>query len=57
MNRKMKSFFEIQTELYFQSDGLLSTDIDGVNIVYKQNSSNEIELEILKWKDLSLKIE
>jgi hypothetical protein len=54
MNRKMKSFFEIHTELYFQSEGVLSTDIDNVNIIYSADSSNKIRLESLQWKGLNL---
>jgi hypothetical protein len=50
----MKSFFEIHTELYFQSEGVLSTDIDNVNIIYSADSSNKIRLESLQWKGLNL---
>ena len=57
MNRKMKSFFEIYTELYYQSEGILSTDIDGVALAYTKNSSNKIKLESLKWKGLNLNID
>lgn len=57
MNRKMKSFFEIQTELYLNSEGVLSTDIDGVKLNFTQNDSKEVKLESLKWKQLILKIE
>lgn len=56
LNRKMKTFFEIQTELYFQSEGLLTTDIDGVELNYIRKSSDKIALESLKWKDLKLSI-
>lgn len=57
MNRKMKSFFEIYTELYYQSEGIISTDIDGVALAYTKNSSNKIKLESLKWKGLNLNID
>lgn len=57
MNRKMKSFFEIHTELYFQSEGILSTDIDGVTLAFNKNSSNKIKLESLKWKGFNLNID
>jgi hypothetical protein len=57
MNRKMKSFFEIHTELYYQSEGVLSTDIDGVMLTYATNSSNKTKLESLNWKGLNLNIQ
>lgn len=57
MNRKMKSFFEIHTELYFQSDGVLATDIDGVEIKYKKNSSDVLKLQYIQWLHLNLKID
>ncbi|WP_412985978.1 hypothetical protein [Pontimicrobium sp. IMCC45349] len=57
MNRKMKSFFEIHTELYFQSDGVLATDIDGVEIKYNKNSSGVLKLQYIQWQHLNLKID
>jgi hypothetical protein len=57
MNRKMKSFFEIHTELYFQSDGMLATDIDGVEIKYNKNSSGVLKLQYIQWLHLNLKID
>lgn len=56
MRRRMKSFFEIHTELYFQSEGILSTDIDGVILRYTINDSKELKLKSLQWKQLALKI-
>jgi len=56
MSRKMKSFFEIHTELHFQSDGVLTTDIEGVNLTYAMNASNEIKLKLLQWKGLDIKL-
>jgi hypothetical protein len=57
MNSKMKSFFEIYTELYYQSEGILSTDIGGVTLTFNKNSSNKIKLESLKWKGSNLNID
>ena len=57
MNRKMKNFFEIHTEIYYQSDGVLSTDIDDVILIYSAGSSDKIRLETLKWNRLNLNIE
>ncbi|PWL37373.1 hypothetical protein DKG77_16525 [Flagellimonas aquimarina] len=57
MSRKMKSFFEIQTELYFHSEGVLSTDIDDVFLHYSTNPSNGAFPNTLKWKGLSLIID
>ncbi len=56
MNRKMKSFFEIHTELHFKTEGTLSTDIENVTMTYSSTSSKEIKLETLEWNELSLSI-
>lgn len=56
MNRKMKSFFEISTQLYHQSHGVISTDIDGVFLKYKEDGSGIATLQHLQWKELKLKI-
>ncbi len=57
MNRKMKSFFEIYTELYFKSEGVLSTDIEGVTLNYTTTNLNEVTLQSLHWNQLVLKIQ
>lgn len=56
MNRKMKSFFEIHTELYYESEGELATDIDGVSILYRNSSSSNLELQAINWKGINLKV-
>ncbi|WP_372801571.1 hypothetical protein [Lutibacter sp.] len=56
MNRKMKSFFEIKTELYFQSEGIISTDIKNVYLKYI-NNNGKINLNSLVWKKLELEIQ
>ncbi|WP_298902938.1 hypothetical protein [uncultured Psychroserpens sp.] len=57
MKRRMKSFFEISTELYFLSEGTLSTDINDVFLKYNMEDSNQLKLTALKWKDLNLKVQ
>ena len=57
MSRKMKSFFEIQTQLYFHSDGVLSTDIEGVFIHYGTDSSGKVLPKTLEWKEYSLTVD
>ena len=57
MKRRMKSFFELSTELYFLSDGTISTDIKDVFLKYKMDESNQLKLTALKWKDANLKIQ
>ena len=52
MSRKMKSFFEIQTQLYFHSKGALSTDIEGIFLHYGTDS-----LKTLEWKEYSLTVD
>ena len=32
MSRKIKSFFEFHTELYFNKEGILTTDIEDVSV-------------------------
>ncbi|MEQ8926341.1 MAG: hypothetical protein RLO81_11040 [Fulvivirga sp.] len=51
MNRKMMSFFEIHSELYFKEDGELTTDIDGV--VLRYNTANQKPKQ-LSWKGKTL---
>ncbi len=50
MNRKIKSFFELNTELYFHSEEKLATDITDVYLNY--DSSNKPVL--IEWKGISL---
>jgi len=54
MNRKMKSFFEIKTELYFYSEGKLATDIKDVFVNYSKNLNNKVDVTI-NWKGSLLK--
>lgn len=54
MNRKMKSFFEFKTELYFYSEGKLATDIKDVFINYKTIKNRDIEITDLIWKGKTL---
>jgi len=56
MSRKMKSFFEINTQLYFQSNGIISTDIKDVFLTYSIDDPSQIRLESLKWKGHILNI-
>ncbi|MCF2875246.1 MULTISPECIES: hypothetical protein [unclassified Tenacibaculum] len=57
MSRRIRSFFEISTELYYQSEGILSTDIENVFLKYSKNSSGKIKIETIKWNNLNLKVE
>lgn len=57
MSRKMKSFFEIQTQLYFRSQGVLSTDMDDVVLYYGTDSSGKAFPKTLEWNNNSLTVE
>ncbi|CAM1347381.1 S41 family peptidase [Tenacibaculum crassostreae] len=57
MSRRIRSFFEICTELYYQSEGVLSTDIENVFLKYSKSSSGKIKIETVKWNNLNLKVE
>lgn len=57
MNRKMKSFFEIHSELYVLEENTLSTDINDVFVKYKIDASGQLKLTLLKWKAFNLKFE
>lgn len=50
MNRKMKSFFEIKTELYFRKEGLLTTDIKNVFLKYNK----DFKPTTLNWKEAQI---
>ncbi|WP_417785350.1 hypothetical protein [Tenacibaculum sp.] len=56
MSRRMRSFFEINTELYFHSEGRLSTDIEGVFIKYEKKS-DKIQPTVLQWKQVNVNIQ
>lgn len=53
MNRKMKSFFEIHTELYLEAEGLCSSDIEGVYLKYDPVDLNVLSLE---WDGFSFEV-
>jgi len=57
MNRKIKSFFEIHTELYFRVEGVLSTDIDQVELIYSSDENENIIVDSLNWKGITLKVD
>ena len=56
MDRKMKSFFEIHTQLYWQSEGLFSTDISKVFINYSTDVKGKLYLTSIDWKGVKLEI-
>jgi len=56
MKRKMKSFFEFKTELYFYSEGKLSTDIKEAFLNYKTTENEDVEISDLTWKGKTLSI-
>ncbi|PLX21138.1 MAG: hypothetical protein C0597_03715 [Marinilabiliales bacterium] len=49
IERKIKSFFELKTELYFLKEGILSTDINEVKVYYQKNSDNELSIKKIDW--------
>ncbi|WP_299104302.1 hypothetical protein [uncultured Tenacibaculum sp.] len=57
MSRRIRSFFEICTELYYHSEGVLSTDIENIFLKYSKNSSGRIKIETVRWNNLNLKVE
>lgn len=57
MKRKKKSFFELNTMLYMDKPGILSTDITDVFVNYSTNSENQISIVNIDWKGLKLVIE
>lgn len=57
MDRKMKSFFEIHTQLYNYSEGVLSTDISDVFINYTSDIAGKLYLTSIDWKGEKLIIE
>ncbi len=54
--RRMKSFFEFNTQLYPQEDGVLSTDIENVSVLYKIGANGKPELSGINWKGIDLQI-
>jgi len=56
MNRKMKSFFEFNSELYFTSEGFLSTDIKDVHLEYNTSENGELKSLVMNWKGTILKL-
>lgn len=50
MNRKMKSFFEFNAEIYFNQEGLLTTDIKDVTLNYKISKEGKLDTLLLNWK-------
>jgi len=57
MKRKTNSFFEINTELYLNTPGILSTDIIDVFVNYATVSEKQISLTSIDWKGLKLEVE
>lgn len=57
MNRRMKSFFEIHSELYFLEENRLSSDIKDVFVKYEIDDSGQLKLMSLQWKGFDLKIQ
>lgn len=57
VKRKIKSFFEINTELYYSEQGLLTTDIDGMRLNYKIGPDDKAVLTNLDWKGVDLRVE
>ena len=57
MNRKIKSFFEINTELFSEQEGVLGTNIKNVKLHYSKSEDGEIYPSTLEWKSNMLPIE
>jgi len=49
IDRKIKSFFELKTELYFLREGVLITDINDVKVYYQMNNDNNSSLYKIDW--------
>lgn len=49
MGRKMKSFFEIHTEVYFDSENTLRTDIEGVELSLSTDGNGNMKPTQLTW--------
>ncbi|MBV1924635.1 MAG: hypothetical protein KUG68_11480 [Flavobacteriaceae bacterium] len=56
MNRKMKSFFEFNSEIYYTSEGFLSTDIKDVYLEYNTSENGELTSLVMNWKGTILKL-
>lgn len=54
LSKRIKSFFEIHTELFYQSEGILNTDISNVTISYDPKT---YRLLSLNWKERQLKMD
>jgi hypothetical protein len=57
MERGMKSFFEIHTELYNDSTGVLNTDINGVKLYFKESLNGTAQPDFLNWMGTILPFE
>ncbi|MTI38166.1 hypothetical protein [Fulvivirga lutimaris] len=57
VKRKIKSFFEINTELHHTEQGVLTTDIEDVKLNYEVGSNGSAALTSLDWKGVDLKVE
>lgn len=57
VKRKIKSFFEINTELYYSEKGVLTTDIEGVKLDYEVGPNGSAIFTNLDWKGVQLKVE
>ncbi len=56
MDRKMKSFFELEAGLLDGGEGILETTIHGVNLYYQKDDSDNVELQYLDWMGTKLDI-
>ncbi|MGH1435289.1 MAG: hypothetical protein ACRBG0_12625 [Lewinella sp.] len=56
LKRKMKSFFELKTQLYPMEEGVLVTDIRDVKLLYKLDLNGKPELLGISWKGVDLRI-
>lgn len=57
MNRKIKSFFEFNAELFPEEEGVLGTSISNVKIYYKTHENGDISPSKLEWKSKIIPIE
>ena len=55
MDRKMASFFEFYTKLYFDKPGRLSTDIENVYLHYNTSTEGKYTVTHISWQGVELK--
>ncbi|NRA51564.1 MAG: hypothetical protein HRU12_20760 [Phaeodactylibacter sp.] len=49
VDRKIKSFFELKTELFSSKEGLLDTGIEGVTVSYATGNSSKTSILSIDW--------